>query len=197
MSWTEEVAELNRRKKLAEQMGGAEGIAWQRQRGKLTVRERIHGLADPDSFREFRGLVGAAEYQDDKLVSFVPKPEVEGTLRIDGRKVIVQASDFTVRGGTGGSAMGQLGQEMSANARATEWRLPLVRLLDAAGGGVRGFEELSRTYLPDGNDGRAPKGRSPVISRAGSQASLGCSCRLCAAWFSRRIFGDLATVVAL
>ncbi|WP_035968432.1 acyl-CoA carboxylase subunit beta [Bradyrhizobium sp. WSM1417] len=157
MSWTEEVAELNRRKKLAEQMGGAEGVARQRQRGKLTVRERIHRLADPDSFREFRGLVGTGEYKDDKLVSFVPKPEVEGTLHINGRKAIVQASDFTVR--SGATATGQLGQEMSASARATEWRLPLVRLLDTAGGGVRAFDELGRTYLPDGNLYHAPEVR--------------------------------------
>jgi methylmalonyl-CoA decarboxylase subunit alpha len=32
-----------------------------------------------------------------------------------------------------------------------EWRVPLVRLLDAAGGSVRSFEDIGRTYLPDGN----------------------------------------------
>jgi acetyl-CoA carboxylase carboxyltransferase component len=177
MSWMEEVAELKRRKQFAEQMGGEEGIARQRQRGKLTVRERIHGLADTDSFREFMGLVGTAKYEDGKLASFTPKPQVEGTIRLDGRKVIVKASDFTVRGGAGGSATGQLGQEMSASARALEWRLPLVRLLDAAGGSVRGFEELGRTYLPDGNVYTAPEVRLlslvPVVSAVlGSVAGL-------------------------
>ena len=41
--------------------------------------------------------------------------------------------------------------EPSATERALEWRLPYVRLLDAAGGSVRGFEVLGRTYVPDGN----------------------------------------------
>lgn len=177
MSWIEEVAELERRKQFAEQMGGEEGIARQRQRGKLTVRERIHGLADPDSFREFMGLVGTAKYEDGKLVSFIPRPQVEGTIRLDGRKVVVKASDFTVRGGAGGLATGQLGQEMSASERALEWRLPLVRLLDAAGGSVRGFEALGRTYLPDGNVYTAPEVKLlslvPVVSAVlGSVAGL-------------------------
>jgi hypothetical protein len=35
MSWALEVAELNRRKELAAQMGGEQGVAKQRQRGKL------------------------------------------------------------------------------------------------------------------------------------------------------------------
>ena len=67
-----------------------------------------------------------------------------------GCKLIVTAGDFTVRGGSAGSR-GGLGQELAANVRAREWRIPYVRLLDAAGGSVRSFEELGRTYLPDGN----------------------------------------------
>lgn len=177
MSWEEEVAELNRRRELARMMGGPEGIRRQRERGKLTARERIDALADNDSFREFMGLVGAAQYDGLQLKSFIPKPEVGGMIKIDGRKVVVRASDFTVRGGAGGSATGQLGQEMSASARATEWRLPLIRLLDAAGGSVRGFAELGRTYLPDGNIYTAPEVKLlsmvPVVSALlGSVAGL-------------------------
>ena len=150
MSWQQEVGELNRRQELAAAMGGPAGIAKQRERGKLTVRERVALLADPGSFQETMGLVGSATYAGAQLQSFVPKPQVEGTLRIDGRKVLVKASDFSVRGGSGGSVSG-LGAELSTSERAREWRLPLVRLLDAAGGSVRSFEEIGRTYLPDGN----------------------------------------------
>jgi acetyl-CoA carboxylase carboxyltransferase component len=177
MSWHDEVEELKRRRALAREMGGPQGIARQRQRGKLTARERIDGLADPGSFREFMGLAGTGTYRDGKLVGFVPRPQVEGTVLLDGRKVVVKASDFTVRGGSGGSGGGGLGQELSATARAVEWRLPLVRLLDAAGGSVRGFEELGRTYLPDGNSFTAPDVRLlsmvPVVSAVlGSVAGL-------------------------
>ena len=76
---------------------------------------------------------------------------------VDGRKVVVTAGDFTVRGGSGGGTHGGLGEELSASERALEWRLPYVRLLDAAGGSVRSFEDLGRTYLPDGNSFTYPE----------------------------------------
>ncbi|MGK0224236.1 MAG: acetyl-CoA carboxylase carboxyltransferase component, partial [Limisphaerales bacterium] len=150
MSWEKEVEELKLRQHLAAQMGGEEGIARQRSRGKLTVRERIAGIADDGSFREFMGLVGDSQYNQSGLESFTPKASVEGTARLNGSKVVISASDFTVRGGSGGSR-GGLGQELPANIRAREWKIPYVRLLDAAGGSVRSFEEMGRTYLPDGN----------------------------------------------
>lgn len=150
VSWEKEVGELKRRQELARRMGGPEGIERQHSQGKLTVRERIDLLADPGSFREFSSLVGRAEYQGDQLVSFTPKPHVDGFCMIDGRKVVVTANDFTVRGGSS-SGGGGLGAEPLPQQRALESRLPYVRLLDAAGGSVRSFEGLGRTYLPDGN----------------------------------------------
>ena len=150
MSWQEEIDELKQRQTMAEAMGGAEGIARQRQNGKLLVRERIAALADPGSFNEFMGLTGHATYEGGKLKHFLPKAFVTGTMKLDGRKVVTTAGDFTVRGGSGGTR-GGMGQELSAAERAIEWRLPFIRLLDAAGGSVRTFEDYGRTYLPDGN----------------------------------------------
>lgn len=150
MSWEKEVAEINHRQALARQMGGPEGVERQHKRGKLTVRERIDRLVDDTSWQEFSGFVGTAGYNDGELASFTPKPAVDGTARIDGRKVVVSGGDFTVRGGSAHSRFG-MGQELSATQRALEWRLPFIRLLDAAGGSVRTFEEHGRTYLPDGN----------------------------------------------
>ncbi len=152
MSWQPELDELKQRQKLVRQMGGPEGIARQHGRGKLTVRERLDGLLDADSLQEFRSLVGSAEYEaDGTLKAFTPKAAVEGFGRIEGRKVVVTGGDFTVRGGSGGGGGGGLGQELAANERALQWRVPFVRLLDAAGGSVRSFEQIGRTYLPDGN----------------------------------------------
>ncbi len=151
MSWKPEIEELERRLALARQMGGAEGIARQHERGKLTVRERIEALADPGSFSEFMGLVGRGTYEDGELVAFTPKASVEATCTLDGRKVFLTAGDFTVRGGSSAGAGGGLGSESSTSRRALEWRRPLIRLLDAAGGSVRSFESIGRTYLPDGN----------------------------------------------
>ncbi len=151
MSWEREIEELRRREALAREMGGAEGIERQRKRGKLLARERIEALADPGSFRESGLLRGHAQYQDGTLVGFTPKPSVDGTCALDGRKIVVSASDFTVRGGSAGRGEGGLGSESAPNQRALAWRIPYVRLLDAAGGSVRSFEEIGRTYLPDGN----------------------------------------------
>ncbi|MFV0307624.1 MAG: acyl-CoA carboxylase subunit beta [Desertimonas sp.] len=152
MGWEPELEELQRRHELAAQLGGAEGVARQRSLGKLTVVERLERLADRDSFRGFGRLRGTASYDDEgNLESVLPHAQIEGRCRIDGRDVIVTAGDFTVRGGSGGVNHGALGVELSAAERAHEWRLPYVRLLDAAGGSVRGFEEIGRTYLPDGN----------------------------------------------
>lgn len=150
MSWEKEVGELEHRRTLARQMGGPEGVEKQRQRGKLPVRERIDALTDRNSWQEFLGLTGTARYENNALKAFIPKPSVDGIGRIDGRKVVINAGDFTVRGGSAHSR-GGMGQELSGSQRALEWRLPYVRLLDAAGGSVRTFEEHGRTYLPDGN----------------------------------------------
>src|SRR3954447_5950932 len=152
MTWSSELDELRRRQEFAAQMGGPEGIERQHRNGKLTVRERLPLLADPGSFRQFAGLRGEARYDDDgELVGVLPDGKVEGMCRVDGRKVVVTAGDFTVRGGSASGQTGGLGTELTATERALEWRLPLVRLLDAAGGSVRNFESLGRTYLPHAN----------------------------------------------
>jgi acetyl-CoA carboxylase carboxyltransferase component len=177
MSWQDDVEELARRRALAEAMGGPEGIERQHARGKLTIRERIERLVDPGSFREFMGLAGAARYEHGRLAAFTPKAAVEGMARLGGRKVVLTGGDFTVRGGSGGGGGGGLGMELRSNERALEWRLPYVRLLDAAGGSVRSFAEIGRTYLPDGNIWSAVDvqllSRVPVVSAVmGSVAGL-------------------------
>jgi acetyl-CoA carboxylase carboxyltransferase component len=162
---------------MARQMGGEVNVERQRANGKLPVRERLDILVDPGSFDEFGMLGGSATYDDGGLASFTPKGRVEGMCLIDGRRVVVSAGDFTVRGGSAGGMHGGLGQELSATQRALEWRLPYIRLLDAAGGSVRTFAELGRTYLPDGNSFVAPEislmNVAPVVSVVmGSVAGL-------------------------
>src|SRR3712207_1784284 len=102
MSWTPELEELDQRRSLAAQMGGADGVARQRARGKLTVHERLALLADQGTFRQFAALKGEGRYREDgTLEHFVPAGHVDGMCRIDGRKIVVTAGDFTVRGGSG------------------------------------------------------------------------------------------------
>ena len=143
MVWQPEIDELKHRKHLAAQMGGEEGIARQRKRGKLTVRERISAIADPGTLDEIGGLTGTGTYDSDgKLTSFKPNSFVVGACNLNGRKVVIKAEDFTLRGGSSGyGPKGNYAELMSE-----EWRLPYIRLLDATGGSVRTFEEIGRTY---------------------------------------------------
>jgi len=148
MSWKSEIDKLERHKARAYQMGGPERVERHHSAGKLTVRERIAALADPDSFEEIGTITGSAIYEGDKLAAFTPSPMVMGTCNIDGRTVVVNGGDFTVRGGSGEHAFFKM---MYFPARmALEWRIPYIRLLDAVGGSVRSFEQLGATYLPFG-----------------------------------------------
>lgn len=146
MVWQPEIEEVQHRRELAAQMGGPEGIERQHSRGKLTVRERIAALADPHSFHEIGGLAGGATYEGERLVSFRPANTVIGMCTLNGRKVILNGGDFTVRGGAADAAIGD--KSGYAQRLALEWHLPYVRLLDATGGSVRTFENIGRTYIP-------------------------------------------------
>ena len=146
MVWQPEIDELKRRREFAEQMGGEAGIAEQRRRGKLTVRERIDLLADPNSFREIGQLAGAATYEGNELTHVRPSNMVIGLAGINGRKAVLTAGDFTVRGGASDASIGNKGGH--SQQMALDWRLPYVRLLDATGGSVKTFEQIGRTYIP-------------------------------------------------
>jgi acetyl-CoA carboxylase carboxyltransferase component len=150
MSWEDEVNELHRRERLAQAMGGEERIQRQHDNGRLTVRERITGLLDADSFHEIGALAGRGEYDaQGKLQSFVPSNFVLGTGNIDGRRVVVGGDDFTVRGGAADAKVGNKSQY--GELLALEMRLPLVRLIDGSGGGgsVKTLEMVGHSYIPE------------------------------------------------
>ena len=148
MTWQKEIDELNRRKELAKQMGGAENVARQHARGSLTVRERIDLLFDEGSFKEIGALAGMAEYDDDgELKSFTHAARVIGYGMINGRPVCVEGGDFTIRGGwsdptTFLSVGGFIPEKMSI-----ERRIPFIRLLNSSGGSVLSIEAKGYTTL--------------------------------------------------
>ncbi|MSP93579.1 MAG: methylmalonyl-CoA carboxyltransferase, partial [Myxococcales bacterium] len=73
MSWQAEIDELERRRALARQMGGAEKVARQHHFGKLSIRERIDAIADAGTFHEVGQLAGAGQYDaDGNLIAFTP-----------------------------------------------------------------------------------------------------------------------------
>ena len=146
MSWKSDVDELARQTAMAREMGGADGVAFQHGRGKLTVRERIDLLADEGTFHETGALAGTATWNGDAVERLKPSNTVIGTCAVAGRKVAFSGGDFTIRGGAADAAVGNK-SEFIENLALTS-RIPYVRLLDATGGSVRTFEQIGRTYLP-------------------------------------------------
>ena len=59
MTWKPELDDLARREAFAREMGGVDKVKRQRDQGRLTVRERIDKLVDPEQLprdrRDFRG----------------------------------------------------------------------------------------------------------------------------------------------
>lgn len=150
MSWEKSIAELRRRERLAEEMGGDEPVARQRARGKLTVRERVAFLADPGSFHEIGKIAGKAAYNaDQEMVSFRASNCVMGRARLDGRPAVILGDDFTVRGGAADAAIWQ--KMVLAIKMAAEYEMPLVQLIDGTGGGgsVKMLLDDPRTYIPE------------------------------------------------
>jgi acetyl-CoA carboxylase carboxyltransferase component len=145
MSWQSEVDELNRRAAMARAMGGPESVAFHKSRGKLTVRERIDILGDAGSFREGGLLAGTPDWDGINLKKLTPANSVAGYVKLDGRKAMVLGGDFTIRGGAADASIADKGQWSLKQAYTN--RIPFIRLLDAAGGSVRTFEKIGRTYL--------------------------------------------------
>ena len=137
MSWEDEAGEIRRRRRLAKQQGGKEGIAKQHARGRLTIRERIDALLDAGSFQEQGQATAIPDYdENDRLTGFVPANYVLGFGRIDGRRVVVGGEDFTLKGGSPNAA--GLRKSVYAEHLAVQYKVPLVRSLEGGGGSVRG-----------------------------------------------------------
>ncbi len=149
-SWEPELKELRRREALAEKMGGEEKVERQHFFGKLTVRERIDLMADPESFHELGKAAGVATYDENGvLIDLVPSNFVFGTARVGGRPVILSGDDFTVRGGSADASIAA--KRNGSEQLAAELRLPHIRLVDGMGGGgsVKTIETDGRAYIPE------------------------------------------------
>ncbi len=95
------VEKLEEKRALARSGGGQDRIAAQHGRGKLTARERIRALFDPDSFEEWDMFVEHRCNDFGMAATRVPGDGVvTGYGTVNGRPVFVFAQDFTVLGGS-------------------------------------------------------------------------------------------------
>ena len=98
MDARDRLSELERR---AEEGGGEARLRRQHDAGKLSARERIELLFDPDSFEEIDKLVTHRCRDFGMENDLVPGDGVvAGRGRVDGRPVYAFAQDFTVFGGS-------------------------------------------------------------------------------------------------
>lgn len=150
--WKKEIEELERRKRMAKKMGGKENISRQHEAGKMTVRERIDVRCDRGSFLERGILAGVPTYdpvQKDRLTEFIPCPFIMGIGKIAGERVAVHGDDFTVKGASVGRMYKAKRGYFAKMARSL--RLPIVRLIEGAGGSIREILEIGYTEFPSGN----------------------------------------------
>ncbi|HEX6314967.1 MAG TPA: carboxyl transferase domain-containing protein [Gemmatimonadaceae bacterium] len=120
-----QVRELEQRIK---EGGGPARAARQHKQGKLTARERVERLCDPDSrFLEIGLLVAHDQYDGEAPAAGV----VTGVGLVHGREVVVVANDATVKAGSWWPET--IRKILRAQEIAMRCRVPIIYLVDSAG----------------------------------------------------------------
>src|SRR5579884_2244798 len=120
--------ELHELEKKIRQGGGPQKAAKQHREGKLTARERIARLIDPDSFfLEIGLLVAYDKYEGQAPAAGV----VTGVGKIEGRPAVIVANDATVKAGAWWPET--IRKILRAQEIAMRNRIPIVYLVDSAG----------------------------------------------------------------
>ncbi len=139
----EKINELRKRRDKAMQGGGPDKLEKQRKQGKLTARERIDVMVDPNSFEE------AGLFAEHRAVlfgmagkSFPADGVVTGAASIGGRLVHLASQDFTVSGGSAGEVHSIKVAEIMEQSLKTG--SPFVFINDSGGARVQeGIDSLS------------------------------------------------------
>jgi acetyl-CoA carboxylase carboxyltransferase component len=134
------VAELRERTAHVARGGGERALEKHRSRGKLTARERVDRLLDPDTaFLELSALAAWELYDGQAPGAGI----VTGIGTIEGRECVVVANDATVKGGTYFPLT--VKKHLRAQAVAEQNRLPCIYLVDSGGA----FLPLQAEVFPD------------------------------------------------
>jgi len=108
--------------------GGPDKIDRQHEQGKLTARERIDLLIDPDTYAQEIGLLVAYDQYD----GGAPGAGVVTIVgRVEGREVVVVANDATVKAGSWWPET--IKKILRAQEIAMRSRVPIIYLVDSAG----------------------------------------------------------------
>ncbi|MCW2549814.1 MAG: acetyl-CoA carboxylase carboxyltransferase subunit, partial [Mycobacterium sp.] len=151
-AWDPLLKHLRERRTAATAMGGEMRIERQHSRGKLTARERLDQLFDPGTFVELGAFTG--RLGEDGHPEAPADALVAGSGRINGRPVLAGAEDFTVLGGSIGSAGADKRYRLCQLAK--QERIPLVMMLEGAGHRVT-----------EGSSGRRPNDLQALAELSG------------------------------
>jgi acetyl-CoA carboxylase carboxyltransferase component len=154
------VDDLRRQEQTLLEGGGPKAIARQHDKGRLTARERIDRLSDPDTPFFELGLWAAWNmYQD--WGGAPAAGVVTGIATVSDRRTMVIANDATVKAGAFFPMTCK--KVLRAQRIALENRLPLLYLVDSAGV----FLPLQDEVFPDEDDFGRIFRNNAVISAAG------------------------------
>ena len=124
--------EYNERREKIKQMGGAKAIEGQHKEGKWSARERVDYFFDPGTFTEL-GL-----FVKNRTMAFgMDKREVPadgvvtGFGKVNGRRVVAGAEDYTSMAGTFGEYHGKKFSQAIDFAKEKGW--PFVGMNDSGG----------------------------------------------------------------
>src|ERR687886_475559 len=134
------VAELRERTAQVARGGGEKAVERHRGRGKLTARERVDRLVDPDTaFLELNALAAWELYDGAAPAAGV----VTGIGVVEGQECVVVANDATVKGGSYFPLT--VKKHLRAQEVAAQNRLPCIYLVDSGGA----FLPLQADVFPD------------------------------------------------
>ncbi|MFK5854909.1 MAG: acyl-CoA carboxylase subunit beta [Bacteroidota bacterium] len=138
-----EIEVLERKSQLAELGGGQQRIDKQHKAGRLTARERIFHLLDPDTFVEIDKFVThrCTDFGMEKN-KILGDGVVTGYGKIDGRLMYVFAQDFTVYGGS--LSRSNADKIIKIMDLAMKMGAPVIGLNDSGGARIQeGVESLA------------------------------------------------------
>ena len=133
MSRKEDIEKLNEKWKELEK---PELVEKQHQKGKLTARERIELLVDPDSFVELDPFVETrfSNFGLDQK-KFPGDAVICGFARVNGRQVYLYSQDFSKIGGTLGEIGGQ--KIIKVYQLAQKTGCPFIGIIDSGGARIQ------------------------------------------------------------
>jgi len=136
MGLKEKSIDLRRRMRNALKGGGDKAIQKQKAIGKLTARERILALLDPNTFHEYDLFVEHAAKDFDMDKKYLPGDGViTGTGTISGHPVCIYAQDFTVAGGSLGWMHAKKITKIMDHA--LKLKVPLIGINDSGGARIQ------------------------------------------------------------